>query len=214
MVVGERAGSGAEELSGLGVEEDQARVVDADRDPAPAQDLRGEDDPAAEATVPPADTTRSTSTAAPSPSGAGNGGGPAGRPPVAPRRWRSAVDRWERTDLIRAPATSRWMTSWSAQNETVIPARSGPSQNCLPATARFPDAGTTRSNSTAPGTSAGTRSTGSGAGPSSGNGAGAGAAARAAGSRRGNASRSRAGTGANRSAGDAISKDRCGRRVL
>lgn len=44
------------------------------------------------------------------------------------------------------------MTSVSAQNVTVTPERAGPSQNCLPATCRFPLGGTTRSNSTAPGT--------------------------------------------------------------
>jgi hypothetical protein len=42
------------------------------------------------------------------------------------------------------------MTSVLAQNVTVIPARAGPSQNCFPATCRFPLAGTTRSNSTGP----------------------------------------------------------------
>jgi hypothetical protein len=44
-------------------------------------------------TVPPVDTTRSTSTAAPGLSGAGSGGGPAGRPPVTARRAMSALDR-------------------------------------------------------------------------------------------------------------------------
>jgi len=89
---------------------------------------------------------------------------------------------------------------------TVIPARDGPSQNCLPSTDMFPEAGTTRSNSTAPGVGAngGRGRTRSGLG---GSGDGAGAAARAAGSRNGNASRSCCGTGANRSAGEAMSRD-------
>jgi hypothetical protein len=37
----------------------------------------------------------------------------------------SAVDRCERTDLMRTPPASRWITSWSAQNVMVIPARAG-----------------------------------------------------------------------------------------
>src|SRR3954452_14998380 len=58
------------------------------------------------------------------------------------------------TVLSRTPLTSRCTTVVSAQNVTVAPARSGPSQNCWPHTHRFPDSGTTRVNSTA-------RSTGS-----------------------------------------------------
>jgi hypothetical protein len=42
------------------------------------------------------------------------------------------------------------MTSVSAQKVTVTPERAGPSQNCLPATCRLPEGGTTRSNSTGP----------------------------------------------------------------
>src|SRR5690606_24734819 len=90
------------------------------------------------------------------------GDGPATRPPRAASWARSATDRCDRTDLIRAPAISRWITCVSAQNVTVRPERAGPSQNCLPATCRFPLAGTTRSNSTGPpgstGTAAGTAS--------------------------------------------------------
>lgn len=41
------------------------------------------------------------------------------------------------------------MTSWSAQDRTVIPARDGPRQNWFMATFRMPLAGMTRSNSTA-----------------------------------------------------------------
>ena len=102
-------------------------------------------------TVPLRDTSRSTSMAAPSLCGARGGGGPAGRPPVAASWVRSLSLRWERTVLRRAPPAVRWIRSWSAQNVMVIPARSGPSQNCLPATHMFPEGGTTRSNSTAPG---------------------------------------------------------------
>src|SRR5215471_15890309 len=49
-------------------------------------------------TWPSLDTTRSTSIAAPG-SDSGSGGGPAGLPPLAASRARSAVDRCERTDL-------------------------------------------------------------------------------------------------------------------
>ena len=63
---------------------------------------------------------------------------------------RSAADRWERTVLIRAAPMIKWMTSVPAQNVTVIPERSGPSQNWRRATCMFPLAGTTRSNSTGP----------------------------------------------------------------
>lgn len=103
-------------------------------------------------TVPAALTVRSTSTgpAGPPWGATGRGAGPAGRPPVRSRAARSLTDRWERTDLSRTPATSRWMTSVSAQKVRVSPERAGPSQNCLPATCRFPDGGTMRSNSTAP----------------------------------------------------------------
>jgi hypothetical protein len=38
------------------------------------------------------------------------------------------------------------MTSVPARKVTTIPARAGPSQNCLPATCMFPPTGTTRSN--------------------------------------------------------------------
>ena len=48
LVVGEGAGPGAQQLAGVGVEEDQARVVDADRDPPAGEDLGGQDLPAAE----------------------------------------------------------------------------------------------------------------------------------------------------------------------
>ncbi len=86
--------------------------------------------------IPVLPTTRSTSTAEPGSAG----GRAAGRPDG--HRWRECgqvVDRQvERTVLTRAPAMSRWMTSQSAQNVTVTPARAGPSQNCLPATAGSP----------------------------------------------------------------------------
>ena len=52
------------------------------------------------------------------------------------------MDRCERTDLTRAPAMVRWMTSTLAQKVTVIPARAVPSQNCLPRTSMFPLGGT------------------------------------------------------------------------
>lgn len=65
----------------------------------------------------------------------------------------------------------------SAQKVTVSPERAGPSQNCLPATCRFPLTGTTRSNSTGPPASTGTAWAGSGrtagtGGTSAGSGAG------------------------------------------
>ena len=116
---------------------------------------------------------------------------------------------------MRTPPASRWITSWSAQNVTVIPARAGPNQNCLPTTNMFPDAGTTRSNSTAPGVTSGGRGSGIGSGSAwAWVSAGVGMAISAGGSRNGNASRSASGTGENRSAGDAMSRDRWGRRVL
>jgi hypothetical protein len=98
------------------------------------------------------------------------------------------------------------MTSQSAQNVTVTPARAGPSQNWRPSTNMFPDAGTTRSNSTAPGVTSG--SCGSGTGSGSGGAAVAGMEAKAGGSRNGSALRSSSGTGANRSAGEAMSRER------
>ena len=58
--------------------------------------------------------------------------------------------RCERRLLTRAPAIERWITSTSAQKRTVCPARCGPSQNCRRIAHRFPDGGTTRSNSTGP----------------------------------------------------------------
>ena len=51
-------------------------------------------------TVPARFTTRLTSTASPD-SGAGSGGGPAGWAPAATRGLRSALERWERSDLTR-----------------------------------------------------------------------------------------------------------------
>src|SRR4029453_13653159 len=98
--------------------------------------------------------------------GGGGGGGPAGRPPLAARRAMSATERWERTDLRRAPPAVRWITSQLAQNVTVIPARVGPSQNRRPPPNMFPEAGPTRSNSPAPGVTSGGRGsrTGSGSG--------------------------------------------------
>ena len=45
LVVGERVRSGAEQLAAVGVEEHQGGVLDADADPAPAEDFRGEDGP-------------------------------------------------------------------------------------------------------------------------------------------------------------------------
>ncbi len=109
----------------------------------------------------------------------------------------SALDRWERTDLRRAPPASRWITSWSAQNVIVIPARAGPNQNCLLATNMFPDVGTTRSNSTAPGVTSGGRGSRVGSGGSAWGWvpAGVGMAISAGGSRSGSASRSSSGDG-------------------
>src|SRR5215472_714931 len=103
----------------------------------------------ARCTWPSLETTRSASIAAPG-WALGSGGGPAGRAPVAASLARSAVDRWERTDLTRSPATVRWITSVSAQNVMTCPARRGPSQNWRPVTSVLPLGGTTRSNSTGP----------------------------------------------------------------
>jgi hypothetical protein len=49
LVVGERAGSGAQQFAGLGVEEHQGGALDADGDSSAAEDLRSENDPAPEA---------------------------------------------------------------------------------------------------------------------------------------------------------------------
>ena len=150
-------------------------------------------------------TVRSTSTTSPA-CGTGSGGGPAGRPPWRSSPARSATDRCERTVLIRAPAINRWITSGSAQNVTVTPERAGPSQNCLPATCKLPDGGTTRSNSTAApdhcstggwGTTIGAGGTGGSVGAMS-----------EAGSLTGTTAVSAA---RNRSAGNAMSRDWCGR---
>src|SRR5205807_1316270 len=77
------------------------------------------------------------------------GGGPAGQPPSASSRSRWATVSRDGTVLSRTPLSSRCTTVVSAQNVMVVPARSGPSQNCWPQTHRFPDSGTTRVNSTA-----------------------------------------------------------------
>jgi hypothetical protein len=93
------------------------------------------------------------------------------------------------------------MTSTLAQKRTVIPALAGPSQNCRRATIRFPDGGTTRSNSTGPPSRA------SGVAPASiarsavAVLAGPGTLASALGSHSGSSSRCSAGAGRKRSAG-------------
>ena len=96
------------------------------------------------------ETGRSTSTARVPAACCGSGDAPAGTAPLAASLVRSAGDRWERRVLIRVPPADRWIRSQSAQNRITVPARAGPSQNCFPATWRFPDGGTTRSNSTGP----------------------------------------------------------------
>jgi hypothetical protein len=50
------------------------------------------------------------------------------------------------TNLTRAPAILRWISSVPAQNVTIIPARPVPSQNC----SMFPLGGTGRANSAGP----------------------------------------------------------------
>src|SRR5689334_17403475 len=155
------------------------------------------------------------------------GGGPAGSPPSASSRCRWVAVSRDGTVLSRTPLTSRCTTVASAQNVTAVPARSGPSQNCWPQTHRFPDAGTTRVNSTArlTGSTPLRDSTGGAgiAGPdvdwgldlvdttSAGSGSDL-TADRAVGRRSGN--RSSAARGENRSVGNAMPRDWCGRLVL
>ena len=125
LVPGQRAGPGAQQDPGGGVEEHQRVLLDPDGHQHPAEDLRGDVVAAAEADVAvladhPVDLDRGA--------GLGRGEGRRSRRVgrrVAARRARSAVDRCERTDLTRAPAMVRWITSVLAQNVTVIPARAG-----------------------------------------------------------------------------------------
>lgn len=92
--------------AGLRVEEHQGVFLDADRNPAATQGIRGQDvapgqvDRAVFADDP-VDLDRRTRL------GRGQRWGPAGRAPSAASAVRSAADRWERTVLIRAPAMSR-----------------------------------------------------------------------------------------------------------
>ena len=53
--------------------------------------------------------------------------------------------------MIRAPSSSTCRLVSSTQTVTCRPARAGPSQTCCPPIHKFPDAGTTRSTSTAAG---------------------------------------------------------------
>ena len=150
LVPGQRAGPGAQQHAGIGVEEHQRVLLDADGDQLPprisaAMEYRPPRLTCAVLADHAVDLDRRSGLAR-----RGWGGGPAARPPLAASRARSAVDRWERTDLTRAPAMVRWMTSTLAQKVTVIPERVVPSQNCLPRTSMFPLGGTTRSNSTGP----------------------------------------------------------------
>ena len=144
----QRVRSDAEKVAAVEVEHHQRVGFDPDTDPAAGQDLRRQQHGAADR------------------NGAAPGHGPLdldrltvfdgqGRRSSVDRagsgqHGRSAVVRWERTDLIRTPPIIRWITSTLAQNRTVWPDRIGPSQNCRPATAMFPEAGTIRSNSTGP----------------------------------------------------------------
>lgn len=146
LVVSQGVGSGAQQLAGVGVEEHQCGVLDADADAPTSEDLCGEQPVGTQG-----DQTSLGDGAIEFQCWAGGSGdGPAGRPPVAAKAARSVVDKCERTVLTRAPAMLRWITSQSAQKVTVTPAWAGPSQNCLPRTARLPEAGTTRSTSTGP----------------------------------------------------------------
>ena len=118
--------------------------------------------------------------------------------------------RWERTVLIRAPPAEQ-------VDDVVV----GPERDGDPGPVRSQPELLARHGTCSPtGARPGRTRPPPGSAPSAGNaerrfglgrlGGGVGAAVRAAGSRRGNASRSAAGTGANRSAGEAMSKDRWG----
>ena len=67
-----------------------------------------------------------------------------------PSRARS-VDGQVRSDrLDPGPPMNRWIKSNVGPEPDELAGRTGPSQNCRPASCMFPEAGTTRSNSTAP----------------------------------------------------------------
>ncbi len=79
----------------------------------------------------------------------GSGEGPAGRAPLAASRASSATPSWEGTVLIRVPSSSTCRLIASAQKVICRPDKAGPSQTCCPPIYTFPEAGTTRSTSTA-----------------------------------------------------------------
>ncbi len=112
--------------------------------------------------IPAALTSRSTSTqlvAARAPGAGPAGGGPAGRAPAWRSRARSTLDSREGTVLIRHPAMLRCTVVVSIQNLTCCPVLLVPSQNCCGPTVMFPEAGTTRSISTASGQLSGSGTT-------------------------------------------------------
>src|SRR5258708_28133693 len=113
--------------------------------------------------IPAALTSRWTSTqlgAARAPGAGPAGGGPAGRAPELRSLARSTAVSREGTVLIRHPAMLRCTVVVSIQNVTCCPALLVPSQNCCGLTVMFPDGGTTRSISMAPGQSAGSGAAG------------------------------------------------------
>ena len=125
LVPGQRVGPGAEQLAGVGVEEHQRVLLDADATQPPAEDLRGDAVAAAQADVAvladgPVDLDR----------GAGLGRGERRRPGGAAAAGGQRGPGRRRTGasgpiLTRAPAMIRWITSVLAQNVTIIPARAG-----------------------------------------------------------------------------------------
>ena len=150
LVPGQRVGPGAQQLAGFGVEEHQRGLLDADRDAAAAEDLRGQD-----VAVRPGGPRRPWTRSGRPRSrrrarrAAAEAARP-GRPPVAARAIRSASDRWERRVLILAPPIRQVDDVGAGPERDHHPGPGGPSQNCRPATFMFPLAGTTRSNSTGP----------------------------------------------------------------
>ena len=137
---GERVGPGAQQLPGCGVVEHQGGGLDPDADPAARRGSprraagAGEADQAAAGDRPfHLDGLRRLR-----PGAAATG--PAGRAPLATSLARS-VTRQVRADGLDPGAADRTGGSGrqSAQNRTTVPARTGPSQNCRPATCMFPD---------------------------------------------------------------------------
>src|SRR6266851_1825128 len=158
--------------------------------------------------MPAALTSRSTSTqlvAARGPGAGPAGGGPAGRTPELRSLARSTADSREGTVLIRHPAMLMCTVVVSIQKLTVWPVLLVPSQNCCGPIVMFPDAGTTRSTSTASGQLAGSDAARACRAPD----AGVVTGSRSAGAHTLSAS-PLTGEGRNLSAGHAMSSDWCG----